>query len=123
MHIDDKRKEMDLKAWPIVREILFYLLGLLAFLCVIQDGQMTFNEAGISLGIYAFYVLGVLFVFWYYPDTVGGDSKDIDPPAALRTAQERSKIMQVESSVSNSAAKECDRRRGTLRMMWTRSPS
>ena len=53
-------KEMDLKAWPIVREILFYLLGLLAFLCVIQDGQMTFNEAGISLGIYAFYVLGVL---------------------------------------------------------------
>lgn len=62
-------KEMDLKAWPIIREIVFYLLGLLVFLLVIQDGEMTFSEAGLSLSIYFIYVIGVLFVFWYYPDS------------------------------------------------------
>ena len=102
-------KEMDLKAWPIIREIVFYLLGLLVFLFVIQDGQMTFSEAGISLGIYFLYVVGVLFVFWYYPETVGGDDKEhrgvSSTSHSMGGGGGDSKMMQVESSVSNSAAK------------------
>ena len=50
-------KEMELKTWPIVREIVFYLVGLVVFLVVIQDGEMNMYEAGASLAIYVIYVI------------------------------------------------------------------
>lgn len=67
-------KELELKTWPIVREIVFYLVGLVVFLVVIQDGEMTMYEACVSLSIYLIYVIGVVIVFWLYPEGVGGSS-------------------------------------------------
>jgi Ca2+/Na+ antiporter len=61
-------KELELKTWPVVREIIFYLMGLIVFLVVIQDGEMTMIEAGASLAIYVIYVIGVIVVYWWWPE-------------------------------------------------------
>lgn len=71
-------KELELKTWPIVREIVFYLVGLVVFLVVIQDGEMNMYEAGVSLAIYLIYVIGVVFVFWYYPEEIESSPQSVE---------------------------------------------
>jgi len=56
-------KEITLKTWPIMRETFFYVLGLVVFLVIIEDGEMSAAEAGTSVGVYVIYVLLVVIGF------------------------------------------------------------
>ena len=62
------QKELELKTWPIAREIIFYLLGLMVFVVLVEDGELTVREAGTSVAIYVIYVLLVVVMFLWFPD-------------------------------------------------------
>ena len=61
-------KEIELKAWPIIRETGFYLVGLIIFLIISEDGELTVKEAGITCAIYGIYVLAVVIQMFFYPE-------------------------------------------------------
>lgn len=70
-------KEIELFTWPIVREVTFYLIGLITFLVVVQDGELSVAEATTSCAIYGVYVLFVILSFvWNIYSCRNGESED-----------------------------------------------
>jgi Ca2+/Na+ antiporter len=60
--------EIKLEAWPILRESVFYMIGLIVFVFSVQDGELTAKEAGISVSVYVIYVLLIVISFVMNPN-------------------------------------------------------
>lgn len=53
---NQKEENVQLSAWPIIRETSFYLFGLATFCMAIQDGEVEYEEALGLILVYAVYV-------------------------------------------------------------------
>ena len=98
------QKELELKTWPIAREIIFYLLGLMVFVILVDDGELTVREAGTSVTIYIVYVFLVVIMFLFFPEknVAKGDAANVKEKDALLSDIEmrESGMTSVESSKS-----------------------
>lgn len=78
-----KSDEMQLSAWPILRETTFYLLGLATFMMAIQDGEIEYDEALGLILVYAVYVSSVA-GFWMMANSGTGVSSPYSSDNNLR---------------------------------------
>ena len=78
--------ELKLRAWPIIRETGFYILGLSVFLLAIEDGVVTTEEAVMMSSVYVVYVGTVVGIYMLSRENNGssripggmGDANDDD---------------------------------------------
>lgn len=67
--------ELKLRAWPVIRETGFYILGLSVFLLAIEDGVVTTEEAIMMSSIYVVYVGTVVGIYMLSSNTSNSKRK------------------------------------------------
>ena len=69
--------ELKLRAWPIIRETGFYILGLSVFLLAIEDGVVTTEEAVMMSSVYVVYVGTVVGIYMLSRESSSGSTSRI----------------------------------------------
>lgn len=73
--LGSSQTSLSLHVFPIVREVVFYSLGLGSFLMAIEDGLMEVTEAFLCLSVYALYVGWVMAQLYFSNRTINGVSE------------------------------------------------